>query len=74
MTSPFKSILSSRTSGEVKPDSISVTVTELWVKRAPQVYMRAEFDLVSQQLPKDPAVSTNVFKAVHTGIAMRSPL
>lgn len=37
-TSPFKSVLSSRTSGEVKADSISVTLTELWVKRAPHQF------------------------------------
>lgn len=35
--------------------------------------MRAEFDLVSRQLPKDPTVSTDAFKAVHAGIATRSP-
>lgn len=38
------------------------------------VYMRAEFDRVSWQLPKDPTVSADVFKAVHAGIAKRSPL
>jgi len=37
------------------------------------VYVRAEADLVSLQLPKDPTVSTDVFKAVHAGIATRSP-
>lgn len=50
-------------------------LTELWGQASTTpVYMRAEFDFVSQLLPKDPTVSTAMFKAVHTSTAMRSPL